>query len=104
MLINLRITYAENFTKNSKQIEVKYFSINGNYEKEITDIIKIYTKFDLADSLMLTDSLDKTTFLKKQDRVKINLEHLSSAENIVLVKISTDCKFEACLKFSPVFL
>lgn len=53
-----------NFTKNSKHIEVQYHYINENYEKGIIDIVKIDSKFNLAD--MLTKSLNKTTFLKNR--------------------------------------
>lgn len=58
-----------NFTKNSKHIEVQYHYINENYEKKIIDIVKIDTKFNLAD--MLTKSLDKTKFLN--NRLKLRL-------------------------------
>lgn len=53
-----------NFTKNSKHIEVQYHYINENYEKKIIDIIKIDSKFNLAD--ILTKSLDKIKFLKNR--------------------------------------
>lgn len=58
-----------NFTKNSKHIEVQYHYINENYENKIIDIVKIDTKFNLAD--LLTKSLDKTKFLK--NRLELNL-------------------------------
>lgn len=58
-----------NFTKNSKHIEVQYHYINENYEKGIIDIVKIDTKYNLAD--ILTKSLDKTTFLKNRAGLKL---------------------------------
>lgn len=58
-----------NFTKNSKHIEVQYHYINEHYEKKIIDIVKIDTKFNLAD--MLTKSLDKTKFLKNRLELRL---------------------------------
>lgn len=58
-----------NFTKNSKHIEVQYHYINENYEKKIIDIVKIDTKFNLAD--MLTKSLDKAKFLRNRLELRL---------------------------------
>lgn len=58
-----------NFTKNSKHIEVQYHYINESYEKGLIDIVKIDSKFNLAD--MLTKSLDKTKFLKNRIDLKL---------------------------------
>lgn len=58
-----------NFTKNSKHIEVQYHYINENYEKKIIDIVKIDSKFNLAD--MLTKSLDKTKFIKNRLELRL---------------------------------
>ena len=58
-----------NFTKNSKHIEVQYHYINENYENGIIDVVKIDSKFNLAD--MLTKSLDKTKFLQNRKALRV---------------------------------
>ena len=58
-----------NFTKTSKHIDVQYHYINENYESGIIDVVKIDSKFNLAD--MLTKILDKKMFLQNRKALRV---------------------------------
>ena len=65
----IAIAKFENFTKNSKHIEVQYHFINENYENGIIEIVKIDSNLNLAD--ILTKGLEKTKFLRNRNALRL---------------------------------
>lgn len=65
----IAIVRYENFTKNSKYIEVQYYYVNENCKNGNINIVKVDSEKNIAD--MFTNSLGKKRFTLNRKRLRL---------------------------------